>query len=113
MAGIAALYGHLSGTRARPLTRSVASARQACRARAVSTSPVISRKIHGDMALCRPMLARADALLCEPPNLVERLDCSTAWLQAGRDPAQTTPAGTSYIIIASTTSECSYVCPKP
>lgn len=31
MAGIAALCGHLSGTRARPLTRSVASARQACR----------------------------------------------------------------------------------
>jgi hypothetical protein len=70
--------------------RSVASACQykptVCRARAgVSiraphTSPVISRKIHGDMALSRTLLARAGVLSCEPPKSVGRLGWSTAWL---------------------------------
>lgn len=54
------------------------------------SSPVVSRKIHGDMALSRPLLARAGVLSCEPPKSVGRLDCSTAWLKAGRNPSSPT-----------------------
>jgi hypothetical protein len=78
--------------------RSVASASQykptGCRARAgVSTraphtSPVISRKIHGDMALSRTLLARAGVLLCEPPKSVGKgwAGRQLGW-GAGRNPS--------------------------